>query len=147
MVQIRHPYLTERIRKGQDFSGQGRTEQHHKDACDINQILARYTKTGLIEHVKDHGRYYDAPDPVDFQEACNTVIAAHQLFDTLPAAVRKECDNDPAKFLEMIADKENVDWMAKHGLLKKGDELPAGASETAPVPSEGETTPSGDTPE
>lgn len=40
------------VKKVIDNFGPSRTQQHFMDSCDINKILAKYRKTGVIEHVK-----------------------------------------------------------------------------------------------
>lgn len=79
---------------------QSRTEQSHKAECDINNIMARYTKTGTLEHVRRYeGQYLDI-DPLDFQEAQNKVAEAKSMFEELPSQVRRHFTNDTARFLE-----------------------------------------------
>lgn len=108
-----------------------RTVQSEAEACDINNIMKKYEKTGLIEHVNAAGRYENLPQSVDFQEAINLVMEAEASFEGLPAAVRKEFENDPAKFLLFVEDPENVERMGELGLLND-PAAPAGDDETDP---------------
>lgn len=83
------------------------TEQSHKSACDINNIMARYTKTGTLDHVRRYeGQYLDIP-PGDFQEAENRVAEAKSMFEELPSQVRLHFSNDTSKFLEFCATQPN----------------------------------------
>lgn len=78
------------------------TEQHHKKSCDINTIMAKYVKTGLIDHVaKYKGTYGDATGG-DFKAAQDLVAKQKSQFNELPAEVRQMFDNDPAKYLELL---------------------------------------------
>lgn len=83
----------------------GLTEQSHRDSCDINRIMANYEKTGLVpvnsSAVPRHGDFTYAGD---YHEAMNMLIAAQDSFMDLPAHVRKEYDNDPARFLDALED-------------------------------------------
>ena len=33
------------------IQGKSLTEQHHAKACDINSIMAKYVKTGVLDHI------------------------------------------------------------------------------------------------
>lgn len=139
MVEIRKQYDA-LPRRPQELGGETLTEQHHKDACDINNILSGYAGP-LMNHVRQNGQYIDVPAVDDYHHAMNITLKAQQMFDDLPAAVRKEMDNDPAKFLDFVSNPENVERMGELGLL---NEAPgAGTAPSAvdlPPPSE----PSGD---
>ena len=97
------------------------TRQSFKDECDINKIMERYEKTGVLEHVKymqdldrQYGDFMDAPT---YHEACNQMIDANNAFMLLPSKLRKRFDNDPGKFLDFAQDPENEREMRKLGLL------------------------------
>lgn len=114
------------------------TKQSFADESQINKIMAKYEKTGLIEHVKDHSGYTNMPPPMEYQDALNLTIEAQSSFDDLPANIRREFGNDPYQFLAFVEDPENVDRMAELGLLgdlpddDPDDAKPA--SEAAPEP-------------
>ena len=84
--------------------GPSRAHQSFKDECDIGNIMKRFEKSGLIEHVNRHdGKYGDYTNsPVSFHDAMNQVVAAQEMFMTLPAKIRKEFGNDPGAFLEAV---------------------------------------------
>lgn len=92
--------------------GESMTEQHHVASCDIHNILARYEKTGIIEHLaKSQAFYADVSNVPSFQEAMNQVAMVKSVFDTLPAKVRDAFDNDPQKYLEWAQDPETIAQM------------------------------------
>lgn len=93
-----------------------RTVQSEAESCEINNIMRKYERTGLIDHVKENGRYEDLPGEVDFHEAMNLVSEAQQSFDDLPATIRKEFHNSPGEFLSFVENPENVERMAELGL-------------------------------
>lgn len=102
---------------------EGMTEQHHKQACDINCILRAYDKTGLITHVnKAKAMYGDFTEVNEYQVALNTVIKAQDAFDDLPADIRKKFDNDPGAFLEFVTNPDNLDEMVELGLARAIEE-------------------------
>lgn len=100
--------------------GKGLTEQAHKDDCDINQIVAKYSRNELKELLVDRPAFYaDLSSAPDFLESMNIVVRAQEQFDALPSSVRKEFDNDPAKFLAFAEDSKNAEKMVSLGLAQK----------------------------
>jgi len=85
-----------------------RTQQSFRDETDINQIMAKYQKTGIIDHVNEHGpRYGDQPSAPDYHTAMNLVADTNSMFEELPSSVRADFDNDPSQFLDYVADEGN----------------------------------------
>lgn len=96
---------------------QGRTEQHHKKAVDINNIIPLYDKTGLLNHVNaTQAHYGDFTQVNEYQQALNTVIEAQHQFEALPSSIRKKFGNDPGAFIEFVTDPKNSDEMIEMGL-------------------------------
>lgn len=96
-----------------------RTKQSEASACDINNIMKRYINTGrLPEYIKDNPQYGDFSAVSDYQESLNTVIKAREQFQMLPSSMREKCMNDPAKFLEFVANPENREALIKMRLAK-----------------------------
>lgn len=93
------------------------TKQSFKDECDINVLMARYERTGVLDWVNEHEpQFADVSNAVDFQAALNTVIVAQDLFDSMPGDLRKRFANDPVEFLKFMDDPANVDESIKLGL-------------------------------
>lgn len=87
-----------------EFTEPSQTKQSFKASCDINNIMVKYVKTGVFDHVRQYqGQYYDA-NPTDYHEAMNIVVNAQQMFDDLPAKARDYFRNDPANFLQFFED-------------------------------------------
>lgn len=108
----------------------GRTEQHHKDNCEIDNILRKYDKTGLITHVnRATAEYGDFTLVNEYQESLNTVINAENAFMELPAHVRKKFGNDAGAFFEYATDPANKDGMVELGLATPPEVI----SDPAPV--------------
>ena len=89
-------------------TGKGLTKQSFKRECDINHILARYDKEGVISHLnKAKAIYADCTAlPQDYRAALHRVRAAEELFYQLPSEVREEFENDPALFLDEVGQAE-----------------------------------------
>jgi len=97
----------------------GMTMQEFADECDINVLMARYEKTGVLNHFsKSAPNYLDLSNMPDLHEALSIYDRAQAAFMTLPAHVRREFDNDPAKFVEYAQDEKNVDKMREWGLAE-----------------------------
>lgn len=94
------------------------TKQADKDRCCVNKIVAGAIKNGVITHVKSAtGKYGDFTSASSFTDALNVVVRAQQSFDELPADFRKKMDNDPAVFLEFVADPANKEELYKLGII------------------------------
>lgn len=144
---IRKPY-SDRERVSLSFGDEkSRTKQSFRDECNINNIMARYQKTGAIEHQNKHQGTYGFATSLDFRESLELIDNAQRLFDDLPSSIRKKFDNQPDQFLEFVQDPANRPEMAEMGLLSaeaaealRESEVPEGdvseppASEITPVP-------------
>jgi len=130
-------------------AGPSRTKQNFTAECDINSIMTKFEKTGVIDHVREHGASYGdfLSLPVNYQEACNQVIAAGDMFASLPSKVRKAFDNDPGDFLAAIdaaqTDPAVRDRLVKLGLLQTNEPSGSqqGASGEPATPPEGGNAP------
>lgn len=101
------------------FKGKGRTKQSHKDECDVNKIIKQFHKTGMISHARTHrGFYDDFIGATDYKSALDMIREADEMFMTIPSTIRKQFDNDPAKFLDFVQDPDNREEMQAMGLLK-----------------------------
>lgn len=97
------------------------TQQHFKNDCDIDQILAKYARTGTFDHLASrNGDYSDLLDATDFHDCMNRVIEAQEVFNSIPAHVRARFQNDPAQFLEFVSNPANRNEMVRMGLMAEG---------------------------
>lgn len=96
-----------------------RTEQHHREACSITNIIKQYDKIGLITHVNQaKAAYGDFTEVNEYQESLNMVLRAQDAFDGLPSDVRKKFHNDPGEFLEFATNPDNQKEMVELGLAQ-----------------------------
>lgn len=110
--------------------GPSMTKQSHKDECDVNIIVARFLKTGVLPENGREPRYGDVSS-MDFQEAMLIVADARSAFEALPALVRERFKNDPADMLRFCEDPANRAEAASLGLMSPPEPVPA------PVPATG----------
>jgi len=101
-----------------------RTHQSFAKDADINNIMSRYKKTGVLvdprlissDRVPRFGDFSDIPD---YATMVSRVQQAEKDFMTLPASVRAKFDNDVANALNFISDRANVKESVALGLLPK----------------------------
>lgn len=120
-MEFRTAYsLKERVRLqcAPTSSDPSRTKQSFKAECDINTIIARFLRTGILDYAEKHEAQYGDATGVDFTEAMQTVAKAQSMFNDLPSALRNRFKNEPALFLDFIHDDKNRDEARKLGLLK-----------------------------
>ena len=128
MVDFKYPYSTP-VRVQVDCSGEALAKQSFKDECDINRIVKKWQSDGVITHVnKFMGDYGDFTNTDDYQSSLNMVMAAQASFLELPAAVRREFDNDPGTFLAFVQNPANSEKLVALGLAyaKPVNELSTG---------------------
>lgn len=112
------------------FSKPSLTQQHFKDECDINHIVATYQETGIMPQGERQPLFGDfAGIPTSFQESQNLFKEAQDKFYSLPSDLRKMLDNSPQKLLEFMSNPANTEACVKFGLFNK---LPEKASENKP---------------
>jgi len=92
-------------------------EQHHQEACDINNILAKYQRTGAMEHRNEYRGEYGAVSHSDFQEAMYIVANAQTMFEELPSTVRQKFEG-PGQFYEFVQNPDNAPQLVKMGLAR-----------------------------
>lgn len=95
-----------------------RTKSEFLEECDINRIVAKYKKTGVLPESARAAaaQYGDFSQTPDFMEMQHKIIAANELFAALPAAVRRQFDNDPGQFIAASETEEGRQLMVKLGL-------------------------------
>jgi phage internal scaffolding protein len=100
-----------------DQDDPGLTQQEFKNECDVNLIVDKYQRTGLLTHVAATTGTFMAAPQMDFQEALNYVRDAEEAFMNLPSEIRKEFNNDPAVMIDFCQDPVNLPKLEEMGLL------------------------------
>lgn len=98
------------------FPDDGLSHQSFADECDINTVLSKYMKTGVLPEGKSNPQYGDFSSVGSYQESLNIVARAEEQFMSLDATLRQRFDNDPAQFLAFTSDPNSVDEMVRLGL-------------------------------
>nr|CAI9750161.1 virion structural protein [Microvirus sp.] len=108
------------------------TQQQFRDEADINNIMARYQKTGvLVDPLTQATRkpmFDDFSELGDFRDHQQAVIDAQEMFMELPSRLRARFGNDPAELLQWLSCPENKEEAIELGLFSKP------SAETAETP-------------
>ena len=109
-------------KKGIEFSEPTMTIQSEKDNCDINVIMNRYATCGTPLPYRTDGVqpvYADVSELGDYMQNYQRCKQAEEMFNSLPSALRKELDNNPANLIPFIQDEKNKERCYEYGLLNK----------------------------
>lgn len=92
------------------------TKQSHAKECDINQIMKKFQKTGVIDHIRKNEGQYGEYDAQEYKQAMDIVAEGQSMFQELPSKARQHFDNDPAKFMETVNSPDGINTLRKLGL-------------------------------
>lgn len=112
--------------------GRKMVKDAEREQADINSIIAKWIKTGSTVQPGVHAKYGDFTGVVDFHEAVNRVKEAEESFLRLPIAVKRACDQDPGKFLDLVYSAETREELEELGLVT--EMAPADAPQPEPDP-------------
>ncbi len=136
-IPIRNANPLTRVRVAKHFTGTSLAKQSFKEECDINTIMRKYEKSGLIAHLNKHqGQYGNFIGFQDYHASQNQILEARESFATIPAKIRAKFNNDPATFLEFAQNPDNLDQMIEMGLAppKPPGPLTEATTKEAPKP-------------
>jgi len=95
------------------------TKQAFKDEVDINKIISRYERTGMITALNTKKPFYgDVSDVKNYKECLETVKEAESLFMALTPEIRERFHNEPSELIEFLQDKNNTGEAIKLGIAK-----------------------------
>lgn len=125
------PYFKRR-RVTSDFHEPSLTVQSEKRKCCVNGIMARYIKTGVVEHVRDRiPNFANVADIPDFQTSMAIMADAQSAFEALPSNIRREFDNDPRAFATACFDPSQRPTLERLGILQAKTETTTSAPQEA----------------
>ena len=125
----KHPRLSINCSNHEDM-----TKKSFRDECDINKIMEKFQRKGIIDHYAKHApEYMDIPE-LQYSDALQIVIDADQAFSELPSTIRSKFRNDPSEFLSFVQDPSNSDEMAALGLSNPKPLLNKISANTTPAP-------------
>lgn len=94
---------------GKTFVGASRTRTDVLDECDVNKIMDRAKRGGVIPQGPRQPVYGDVSSVGDFQEAHNRIIVGRTIFDALKPEIRAGFGNDPGRFFKFASNPGNAD--------------------------------------
>jgi len=116
------------------------TEQHHAEYCDINAMMRKYYRTGMLPQCTESPVYGDFTMADDYLTMKTRIADAQADFMKLPAELRQRFKNDPAELLRFLENEDNAHEAVLLGLIpERVDEPPntSGNVKTPPAASQG----------
>lgn len=116
-------------------SSRSRTKQSFAKACDINEIMKSWERSGVITHVRNApGVYEDFSGVEEYDQAMIKIRRAQEAFATLSPSVRRFFNNDPAELIRFVDDPENSPQAESLGLFERppSEEGPSGPQAEGP---------------
>lgn len=123
-MSVRNKF-SERVRVVPERGAVSLTKQSMSAECDVNNIMKKFIRTGAVSHMNRYGGRYADVSPLTFHEAMNVVREGEELFDALPARLRRRFRNSPEEFLAYVQNPANVAEMVELGLATAKPELEA----------------------
>lgn len=99
-----------------DEYGESLTVQSMSEEADINVLVGRFLRTGVMPASVRVPEFGDFTTVGDFRSALHAVMDAQDQFMKLPPKLRAELNNDPQEFLEFVQNPANLDRMREMGL-------------------------------
>lgn len=138
---MKTPYVTKRTSTRSPISIpiESMVQQSQKDDTDINQIMAKYQKTGVLTHIQPGPSQFGEATGNDYLDAMMLIAEAKSKFNELPSSAREFFKNDPARFLDYCQDldEDKIDKLAEFGMAKPTERV-ATTNEPVETPSPGE---------
>lgn len=95
--------------------------QSEADSADINKIIARYEKTGILPVDEREALFIDVSEMSDYRSAVEQVRLVQEYFAQLPAGTRAAFGNEPARLLDFMSDPANEAKARELGLVEPAD--------------------------
>lgn len=111
-----------------DEFSESMTRQSDADAADINKIVSRFERSGVMPLTAREGRFLDVSEVGDYRSALEQVRRANEYFETLPASSRAMFGNDPAVFLDKVNDPAALQLLVDAGVVPKDEVKPVVAT-------------------
>lgn len=102
-------------------AGESKTRQADLDSADINKIVKRFERDGIVPLNERSGLYLDVSEVGDYRSALELVRKADEYFAQLPAESRAMFGNDPAQFLDVVNDPTQLELLVKAGVVPKDE--------------------------
>jgi hypothetical protein len=133
-IKFKIPY-TKTKRCFFETTGESMTQQHFKEESEINNIIKKHDKNGIIESVaRGNARYGDFSLVQDYKSSLDTIRDANDNFMEIPSEIRKQFNNNAGEFFNFVQDPNNQSELIKMGLAT-AIKTPESATPVADKPS------------
>lgn len=106
------------LRVQKTFSKPSLTKQSFANDANINVIMARWERDGLVQSANQRAPQYGDFSNVDsYKAALDGVMAANGDFLQLSAEIRARFDNEPVQLLEFLDNPDNLDEARELGIV------------------------------
>lgn len=88
--------------------------------------MDRYLRTGVLSDPLDKRgtpKYGDYADLGNYMDHMNKVVEANEMFEALPASIRKRFNNNPGDLIEFVMDSNNRKEAEMLGLIEKVEDV------------------------
>lgn len=130
-MEIRSAYDGKVVKVTVECKEPGVTKQSFKDECDVNKIVARFQKTGVLPEPRRQGVYADVSNVGEYRDVLHRVRGAEWWFQSLSPELQERF-RSASGLLDFVADAVNEDEAVKLGLL-----LPVARPSEPPQPPNG----------
>lgn len=111
--------VQERLRSTISFKdAPSRTKSEFAEECNINNIVGRAMKTGVLPSGERKPLFDDFSEVKDYTETQRIIASAEQNFMMLDAETRNKFNNNVADLLDFIDNPDNAEEAANMGLIE-----------------------------
>lgn len=98
-----------------------KTDQSAAPETDVNNIVAKFWKTGQLTHLSNRqGTYADTSQiPTDLLSLHSKILELRDQFEALPKDLRDRVGNSYEAFADFASDPRNAKTLEHYGLLEK----------------------------
>ncbi len=122
--QVRSAYDGSVVSVKAEQGGPSEVREAFKDEADINNIVARYQKTGQMPLNADEARFGDVSDFRDYKAALDFVREARDNLRDMPEEARGQYQADPDGFIEALEEATTRDDLVALGIVVDPEEKP-----------------------
>jgi phage internal scaffolding protein len=117
VIEFNTPYGKKAPRCFFHTEGVSMTQQQFAEESEINNIIARYDRTGVLDHVNKGSQIYaDFSKISDLTEALEQIKLAQEEFQGIPSSIREKFQNDAGQFFKFASNPDNIEQMREYGL-------------------------------
>ncbi len=93
-----------------------KTKQSLADNANVNKIIKKYNKTGVIPNMNALEAVYGEITSQDLQDAIHKVDSSYEAFMQVPSEIRAKFNNDAGSFIDYATNPDNINEMRQYGL-------------------------------